>query len=123
MHKKVYILKENRGIRRLLHRLFSTTNQPYVPRLKVLCRFYSKSLFAFERMVEVDYPEWHFEPEIVDGLVVGERLVLDAGYITLYDKKERYWAGGTPPFIYLIDDPTPCPNWMVRMLEEDRKRC
>ena len=121
IRKYDYTLKEGKGLRGLIYKLFSTNNQPYLPKLKVRCTFYRQDSPLFERTAEVEYPVWHFEPVVIDNIIVGENLVIDSGYITLYDKKERYLTMGTPPFNYLFNDPSPCPGWMTKMLKEDGK--
>jgi len=108
LNKHFYSLMENRGIKRLLRKLFATTNQPHKPELIVLCRFLRENNPGFaERWSEVERPKWHFEPKVVDGKTIGKNLVVDASYITLHHRKERYIAVGTPPLTYHYDDPIP----------------
>ena len=116
-----YVLREEKGLRRLIHKLFSTSNQPYYPTLKVRCSFYRQDKSMFERMLKVEHLEYQFEPIVVNSMVVGRRLVIVEGYITLQDKQEKYLAIGTPPFTFLFNDCSPCSGWMTKMLKEDAR--
>ncbi len=96
-----YSLKENKGFRSLMRKLFSSTTKPCPSRLWVKCFFYRPDGSVLERITPVRRPEYHFEPIVIDGTVVGRRLVVDGGYVALTTEEECYLVQGIPPFHFL----------------------
>lgn len=78
--------------------------------VEVRCFFHRPGGSVVERMMPVDGARFHWVPvyDLVTKEQVGERVVLDEGYVTLHDEGERYLANGMSPLRFMWNSPTPC---------------
>ena len=73
------------------------------------CIFLQPDGSTLERVLPVEQVRFHWEMvyDLVTKELVGKRLRIDGGYVTLHDQRAKYFAEGTPPLWYRWDDPEP----------------
>ena len=88
-----------------------TINSELSPKgdLKVRCIFNRPDGSTIECMMPVEHAKFHWDTvyDPVTKESIGEELVIDEGYITLHDQKEKYFAKGIAPLRFLWNSPLP----------------